>query len=267
MDMMEMTIVTYMGLGLIVGLLAGMLGIGGGGVIVPALVFLFAGRHIPSGLAMKLAIGTSLASILFTSLAAIRAQQKRRAIDWPIAMTLGPATLMGSLLSGYFAGFLPGAVLKVMFSIFLGFVGLQLLANWRPASHWRLPGRPVLFGVGVGIGALSAMLGIGGGSLTVPFLTACNVDMRRAIAISATLGLPIALFGATGFVLSGLHRSGLPSGSLGYVYLPALLGLTTVAMLVVPVGVHWAHHLPVLKLKRAFGGLLLAVSVQMFLMR
>jgi len=134
-------VITYMGLGLVVGLLTGMLGIGGGSVIVPALVFVFAREHIPSGLAMKLAVGTSLASILFTSLAAIRAQQKRRAIDWPIATTLGLATLMGSLVSGYLAGFLPGAVLKNVFGVFLGLVGLQLLANWQPTPHWRLPER------------------------------------------------------------------------------------------------------------------------------
>ncbi len=257
------SIFVYMGLGLLTGLLAGMLGIGGGSVIVPALVFVFASEHLPPGLAMKLAIGTSLASILFTSLAAIRAQQKRRAIDWKVAVPLGAATLVGSLASGYFAGFLPGLVLKEIFGVFLGLVGLQLLTGFAPPANWRLPRRPGLFGVGLGIGALSAILGIGGGSLTVPFLTACNVEMRRAIAISATLGLPIALFGATGFALSGLHRAGLPSGTLGYIYLPALAGLTTVAMAVVPAGVYLAHNLPVAQLRRLFGALLIAVGAQM----
>ncbi len=259
------SIFVYMGLGLLTGLLAGMLGIGGGSVIVPALVFVFAHQHLPPGLAMKLAIGTSLASILFTSLAAIRAQQKRRAIDWEVALPLGVATLVGSLVSGYIAGFLPGLVLKEVFGVFLGLVGLQLLTRWTPPANWGLPGRPALFGVGLGIGALSAILGIGGGSLTVPFLTACNVEMRRAIAISATLGLPIALFGATGFALSGLHRAGLPPATLGYIYLPALAGLTTVAMVVVPVGVHLAHNLPVARLRRFFGVLLIAVGTQMLL--
>lgn len=256
-------ILIYMGLGLGVGLLAGMLGIGGGSVVVPSLLYVFAGQHVPPGLAMKLAIGTSLGSILFTSLAAMRAQQKRRAIDWSVATTLGLAALLGSFASGYFAGFLPGVFLKTVFGVFLGLVSVQLLADWRPAAHWRLPERPALFGVGAVIGALSAALGIGGGSLTVPFLTACNVDMRRAIAISSTLGVPIALFGATGFVLSGQHQAGLPPESFGYIYLPALAGLTAVAMLVVPIGVHFAHRLPVSRLKRVFGALLLAVSLQM----
>lgn len=260
---MDVAIISYMGLGVVVGLLSGMLGIGGGSVIVPALVFLFGAQHISQGLVMKLAVGTSLASILFTSMASIWAQHKRGAIDWSVAAILGAATLAGSLSSGYFAGFLPGALLQRVFAVFLGFVGLQLLASWQPAPHWRLPRRPILIAVGVAIGAASAVLGIGGGSFAVPFLTACNVDMRRAIAISASLGFPISLFGAIGFVLSGWHHSHLPEGSLGYVYLPALLGLTVVAIFVVPLGVHLSHRLPVTKLKRAFGGLLLAVSVQM----
>ncbi|WP_298135390.1 sulfite exporter TauE/SafE family protein [Acidiferrobacter sp.] len=260
---MAAVILISMGLGLVTGLLTGMLGIGGGSVVVPALVYVFAKEHLPAGLAMKLAIGTSLANILFTSLAAISAQQKRRAIDWSVAAPLGAATLVGSLASGYLAGLLPGLVLKEIFGVFLTAVGLQLFADWHPAAHWRLPSYPGLVGVGIGIGAMSALLGIGGGSLTVPFLTACNVDMRRAIAISATLGFPIALFGAMGLALSGQHRAGLPPGALGYIYLPALAGLTTVAMLVVPVGVYLAHNLPVAQLKRVFGVLLIAVGVQM----
>ncbi len=257
----------YIVMGILVGLLGGMLGIGGGSLIVPGLVFLLRRQGIPLDLAMKIAVATSLASILFTSLRALHAQQRRQAIDWHIASLLGVAAVMGSLVSGYAAAYLSGAVLTVIFGIFLGIVGLQLLAAWRPVSHWALPGRPALFAVGIGIGALSALLGIGGGSLTVPFLTACQVDMRRAIAISTTLGVPIALFGALGFVSSGLQRSGLPPETWGYIYLPAFLGLTPVAVLVAPLGVYWAHRLPVGKLRRVFGVLLLATSSQMILMR
>lgn len=254
---------TYFGVGAIVGLLAGMLGIGGGGVVVPALLWIYGWQHISPDVRVHLAIGTSLGSIIFTSLSAIRAQQARHAIDWPVALTLAPATLLGSLASAYLAGFVSPHVLKLVFSVFLALISLQLLANWRPAAHWRLPPRPALFGVGAGIGAISAMIGIGGGSLTVPFLTACNVDMKRAIAISTTLGLPIALFGAAGFVLAGWHHPHLPAWSLGYVYLPALIGVTSVSMLVVPLGVRLSHRLPVAQLKRIFGLLLLVVALEM----
>ncbi|MHB1528802.1 MAG: sulfite exporter TauE/SafE family protein [Acidiferrobacteraceae bacterium] len=258
-----MTILIYISLGAVVGLLAGMLGIGGGGIVVPALLFAFSRQHINPTVRIHLAIGTSLATIVFTALSAIHAQQKRHAIDWPVALTLAPATLIGSLASGYLAGFIAPSTLKMIFTVFLGLISIQLLSNWRPAPHWRLPSRPGLLATGFGIGALSAMIGIGGGSVTVPFLSACNVDVKRAIAISAVLGLPIALFGAAGFVLSGWHHPGLPPWSMGYVYLPALIGIVSTSTLLAPLGVKWSHHLPVAPLKRIFGLLLLGVAVQM----
>lgn len=263
---METAFFGYMMMGGLVGLLGGMLGIGGGSLIVPGLVFLLRRQGVPLGLAMKIAVATSLASILFTSLRAMYAQEKRRAIDWHLVSILGVPVLLGSLVSGSLAAYLPGTILKGVFGAFLAIVGVQLLAAWHPISRWQLPGRLGLFAAGAGIGALSAMLGIGGGSLTVPYLTACQIDMRRAIAISTTLGVPIALFGAIGFVSSGWQRTGLPPDTLGYLYLPALLGLTPVAVLVAPLGVHWAHRLPVGTLRRIFGVLLLAVSAQMILM-
>nr|WP_232522180.1 sulfite exporter TauE/SafE family protein [Sulfuriferula plumbiphila] len=232
-------------------------------MVVPALIWIFRRAGVQPDVLTHLAIGTSLAAIIFTSLSAIRAQQKRGAIDWAVVRLLVPATLIGGLVSGYLAGFIPAATLKMIFSVFLIVVSLQLLAKWQPASHWTLPGPKGLWGVGLGIGSLSAMMGIGGGTISVPFLHACNVDMKRAIAISTTLGFPIALFGAAGFVLSGWHHAGLPAWSLGYVDLPALLAVGATSMAVAPLGVRLAHHLPVARLKRAFGILLLLVALQM----
>ncbi len=257
----------YMGLGLIVGLLAGMLGVGGGSIIVPALLFLFERNHVAAPVAIKLAIGTSLASILFTSLAAVRAQHKRRAIDWPLATTLAGAAFLGSFAGAYAAGFLPGALLKEIFGVFLGFVAWQLMSGWRPKAWRGLPSRPVLWAVGGCIGAVSALLGIGGGSMTIPFLSACEVDLRRAIAVSTVLGFPIALFGTAGFVLAGQRQVSLPAESLGYVYLPALIGLTSVSLAAVPLGVRLAHRLPVVGLRRILGALLVVVAIQMTLFR
>lgn len=256
-------IVFYLGLGVVAGLLGGMLGVGGGIVVVPALIWIFKQEGVQPDVLTHLAIGTSLASIIFTSLSAIRAQQKRGAIDWTVVRMLVPATLIGGLVSGYLAGFIPAGTLKMIFSVFLMFVSLQLLAKWQPAAHWTLPGPKGLWGVGLGIGSLSAMMGIGGGTISVPFLHACNVEMKRAIAISTTLGFPIALFGAAGFVLSGWHHPGLPAWSLGYIDLPALLAVGVTSIIVAPLGVRLAHHLPVARLKRAFGILLLVVALQM----
>ncbi|WP_413438854.1 sulfite exporter TauE/SafE family protein [Sulfuriferula sp. GW1] len=256
-------IVFYLGLGVVAGLLGGMLGVGGGIVVVPALIWIFKQEGVQPDVLTHLAIGTSLAGIIFTSLSAIRAQQKRGAIDWTVVRMLVPATLIGGLVSGYLAGFIPAGTLKMIFSVFLMFVSLQLLAKWQPAAHWTLPGPKGLWGVGLGIGSLSAMMGIGGGTISVPFLHACNVEMKRAIAISTTLGFPIALFGAAGFVLSGWHHPGLPAWSLGYIDLPALLAVGVTSIIVAPLGVRLAHHLPVARLKRAFGILLLVVALQM----
>ena len=256
-------IVFYLALGVFAGLLGGMLGVGGGIVVVPALIWIFKQEGVQPEILTHLAIGTSLAGITFTSLSAIRAQQKRGAIDWAVVRLLVPATLIGGLVSGYLAGYIPAATLKMIFSIFLLVVSLQLLAKWQPAPHWTLPGPKGLWGVGLGIGSMSAMMGIGGGTISVPFLHACNVDMKRAIAISTTLGFPIALFGAAGFVLSGWHHAGLPARSFGYVDLPALLAVGVTSIAVAPLGVRLAHHLPVARLKRAFGILLLMVALQM----
>lgn len=256
-------IVSYLGLGIVAGLLGGMLGVGGGIVVVPALIWIFRQEGVQPDVLTHLAIGTSLAIIVFTSLSAIRAQQKRGAIDWAVVRLLVPATILGGLASGYLAGFIPSATLKMIFSVFLLAVSIQLLANWRAAPHWTLPGPKGLWGVGLGIGSLSAMMGIGGGTIAVPFLNACNVEMKRAIAISSTLGFPIAVFGAAGFILSGWHHAGLPAWSLGYVDLRVLLAVGATSMLVAPFGVRLAHHLPVAKLKQVFGILLLLVALQM----
>jgi uncharacterized membrane protein YfcA len=256
-------IVSFLALGTVAGLLAGMLGIGGGVVIVPTLIWMFQRHGLPPAVIPHLAIGTSLATIVFTSLSAIRAQHKRRAIDWPVVRLLAPATLLGGFASGYVAGYIPAPALKGFFAVFLLFVGLQFILDWRPAAHWRLPGRGGLWGAGVGIGSLSALLGIGGGNITVPFLHACNLELKRAIAISTALGLPIALFGAAGFVLSGWGNALLPEASVGYVSLPALAAISAAAMLTAPLGVRLAHALPVTRLKRVFGVLVLAISLRM----
>jgi len=256
-------IASFLALGLVAGLMAGMLGIGGGVVIVPALIWIFQTDGMSGEIVPHLAIGTSLATIVFTSLSAIWAQQKRRAIDWSVVRLLAPATLVGGFISGYLAGYIPAATLQALFAVFLLFVGTQFILDWKPAAHWRLPSRTGLWTTGLGIGGLSALLGIGGGNITVPFLHACNMELKRAIAISTALGFPIALFGAAGFLVSGLGNATLPPGSLGYVSLPALAAVASVSMLSAPAGVRLAHALPVKRLKRIFGVLVLAIALRM----
>lgn len=258
-----MTLLLFLGVGVIAGLLAGMLGVGGGIVIVPVLLTAFHYLGIVPGLTAHLAIGTSLATIVFTSLSAIRAQQRKRAIDWPLVRALVPAVIVGSFLSGYVAGWISGGLLRTLFGVFLILASVQLLLNWRPAGHGGLPGRFGLWGAGAVIGMISALVGIGGGTLTVPFLSWCDVEMKRAVAASSTLGFALALFGAAGFVLSGWGHAELPPWSLGYVYLPAWLGISATSVLFAPLGVRLSHALPVGTLKRVFGVLLLLVAIRM----
>jgi len=249
--------------GAFAGLISGMLGVGGGIVLVPILIFIFGVLAIPVGMAAHMAIGTSLSTIIFTSMSAIYAQHRRKAIDWNLTRKLAPATILGSLISGYLAGLIPGLALKAMFGIFLVAAAAQMFFEWRPAPQRTLPGPMALLGIGTGIGALSAMLGIGGGTLTVPFFNWCNVDLRRAIATSTALGFGLAVFGTIGFIVSGFHRPGLPSDSFGYVSLPAMMGIASTAVILAPFGVHLAHRLPVRRLKRIFALLLFCLAVNM----
>lgn len=258
-----LVITSFLILGLFAGLLAGMLGIGGGVIVVPVLILIFQLSGWSDEIIPHMAIGTSLAAIVLTSLSAIWAQHKRRAIDWSLVGLLAPAALLGGLVSGYLAGYIPAPFLKGFFALFLFLVGVQFILDWRPAAHWHLPGKIGLWGAGLGIGSLSALLGIGGGNITVPYLHACNLELKRAIAISTALGLPIALFGAAGYILSGWGNVQLPSATLGYVYLPALAAISGAAILTAPLGVRLAHTLPVKRLKQIFGGLVLLIALVM----
>jgi uncharacterized membrane protein YfcA len=251
----------YLLAGAFAGVLSGMLGVGGGIILVPILIIIFSSSSMPAGLVAHMAIGTSLSTIIFTSMSAIYAQHRRRAIDWVLTRKLAPAIILGSLISGYLAGLIPGLVLKVMFGLFLSVAALQLFFEWRPAPYRTLPGQVTLVSIGTGIGALSALLGIGGGTILVPFFHWCNVDLRKAIATSTTLGFGLAVFGTIGFIMSGLERSGLPSGSYGYVSVPALIGISSTAMLFAPYGVYLSHRVPLHRLKRIFSLLLLCLAV------
>lgn len=252
-------------LGVIAGLLAGLLGVGGGVVVVPALVMLLPLVNVPEPLVMHLAVGTSLATIIFTGASSALKHHRQGNVEIPIALRLGGGVLVGSLLGGFVVGFVPATVLRVVFLVFIMLVALRMLFGIQPPATWQLPSPVRLFGAGGTIGALSAWVGIGGGALTVPFLVACHVDVRKAIGTSAALGSPLALAGVTGFILSGWRVEGLPPHSLGYVYLPALLGIAPLSMIGAPIGAAWTNRVPAAALKRGFAVLLLGASLKMAL--
>ena len=244
-------------------MLAGLLGIGGGLVIVPMLAYVLPGQGVETTHLMHLALGTSLASIIFTSISSLRAHHKRGAVRWDVVLKITLGIMFGTLAGAYVASFLPTRVLKGIFMIFLYYVSSQMISNRKPKPSTELPGPLGTNAVGAVIGVFSSLVGIGGGTLSVPFLTWCNVSIHHAIGTAAAIGLPIAVFGAIGFIWRGMGVAELPLYSLGYVYLPALVGIVCTSVLTAPLGAKLAHSLPVAKLKKVFAVLLFCVGTRM----
>lgn len=258
-----MVVLAYLGLGAVVGVLAGLLGIGGGLVIVPALFFLFSAQGFSEQIVMHLAVGSSLATVVFTALASSYAHHTRGAVLWPGVRMLAPGIVLGALGGAAVADSLPTPALRLAFAAFELLVAGQLAFGVRAAPQRGLPNWAGMTGAGTMIGALSAVLGIGGGTLTVPFLVWCNVGMRAAVATSAACGLPIALAGSLGFATAGWDNSKLPLWASGYVYWPAVLGIAATSVPCAPWGARLAHALPVQTLKRLFAILLAFIGVRM----
>lgn len=254
----------YLLLGAFSGVFAGMLGIGGGLVLVPALALMFATQgQIPAAETLHMALGTSMASIIFTAMASIRTHHKHGAVRWDVVKTITPGILLGTGVGTLFAASVPARPLAIFFTFFVCVVAVQMALNLKPKPTRDLPGSTGILGVGLGIGVLSSLVAIGGGSLTVPFLTWCNVKVQNAIGTSAAVGLPIALGGTAGYIFNGWAKADLPSGSFGYVYLPALVFLVVATMMTAPYGARLAHRLPVATLKRIFAGLLVLLAGKM----
>lgn len=253
----------YLGIGAVAGVLAGLLGIGGGLVIVPILVLTLTWQGAPLDHLMQISLGTSMASIVFTSVSSFMAHHRRGAVRWEVVRRIVVGILLGTFLGASVASRLPSNVLKVIFVAFLYYMAMDLLRNRKPKASRTLPGPWGMFGVGGLIGLVSAFVGIGGGTLSVPFMIYCNLPVHTAIGTSAAIGFPIALAGTAGYILNGLGAAPLPPWSLGFVYLPALVGVVGSSMLTAPLGVRLAHRLPVDKLKRVFALLLFVVGTKM----
>jgi uncharacterized membrane protein YfcA len=218
---------------------------------------------ISNQLIMHLALGTSLASIMFTSVSSFWAHHKRGAVHWDIVRRITPGIVIGTSLGAYVAARMSTNFLKVFFVVFLYYVAFQMLSGSKPKPSRDFPGTIGMFGVGNTIGVVSSLVGIGGGTLSVPFMMWCNLAVHEAIGTSAAIGFPIAIAGTVNYIYNGLHVAGLPHYSLGYAYLPALAGIVLASVMTAPLGVRLAHSLPVPQLKRVFAFLLLAVATKM----
>ena len=251
-------------LGMGSGFLAGLLGIGGGMVMVPVLTLILSERGVLPELAVKMAIATSMAAILFTSVASVRAHHKRGAVRWDIVKHLAPGIVFGSLLSsvGAFA-LLKGSWLALFFGLFVSFSATQMFLDKKPRPSRTMPGAVGKFSAGSVIGFLSGLVGAGGGFVSVPFMTWCNVAVHNAVATSAALGFPIALANVTGYIVSGQNIGDRPAYSFGYVWLLGFVVVAACSVLTAPWGARTAHTLPVRKLKRVFAGVLFVMASYM----
>ncbi len=262
--------IAYIAVGIVAGFLGGLLGIGGGVVIVPALIIIFdlfdlVAHGAPGGNGATLtAVGTSLASIIFTSAAAARVQIRAGMVEWGVVKGWTGFLIVGSYAAGFLAAMMSLEVLRMLIGAFLLFVAMVMLTSWKPSPHRGLPGRAmsaVLGGVG---GLVSGIAGIGGGNVVVPTLVYHNVPVHRATATASTLGLPIAVAGALGYMHRGWSDTSLSDGFLGFVYLPALAAIVVGSVALAPVGVRTAHRISATPLRRVFGVLLVIVSLRMF---
>lgn len=269
--MLLTAIVICLLVGAVAGLLGGLLGVGGGLIIVPALVWIYRAFSFPEQSLMQFAIATSLATILFTGVSSVRAHQRRGAVRWDLVKWLAPALMAGAFAGSQIADALGSERLMLLFGIFAALLALHMLfakhsdagtgAGEQTTAQTERQPPVIVHGVaGLLIGFASALFGIGGGSLTVPYLSVLRVRMQQAVASSSACGIPIAVAGAAGFMLAGWGRADLPAGSLGYVHLPSLAAIAVASIPLAMVGAKLAHRLPAVQLRRIFALVLLLVA-------
>jgi uncharacterized membrane protein YfcA len=256
-----MELLLYLLLGAAAGVLAGLFGVGGGLIIVPVLVLSFAAQGVAPEVLTHLAVGTSLATIIFTSINSVLEHQRKGAVRWPVFAWMALGILFGAALGSATAALIQGPMLQKIIGVFAIVIALQMTLELKPKASSVVPGKLGLTAAGGVIGWASAIFGIGGGSLSVPFLTWRSVPIQQAVATSAACGLPIAAAGALSFMLLGWDNPQLPGWSLGFVYLPALAGIATTSMLFARFGARLAHRLPPRVLKRLFALLLFSVGL------
>lgn len=250
-------------LGAFTGFAAGLLGVGGGMMMVPFITMLMTARHFPPELIVHMAIATSLATIVFTSLSSVRAHHRRGAVLWPVVRLLVPGILIGSWIGPWIGKQMNSSVLAICFAVFVAVSATQMLIDRKPSATRELPQRPGMFVAGGIIGVLGGLVGAGGGFVSVPFMTWCNVKIHNAVATSAALGFPIALAGTLSNIWFGMQAQNLPDGSLGFVYLPALAVIAVASVTTAPFGARTAHSLPVKSLRKIFAGVLYLLAAYM----
>lgn len=255
--------IVYLLMGLFVGFFAGLLGIGGGLILVTLMVYLFTVQGFPADRLLHLALGTSITSIVFTSISSLRAHHQHGAVRWDILRIAVPGLIAGTLFGTVVADLLKSKYLAIFFVIFVYYSAVQMFANIKPKPTRQLPGKVGMSAAAVIVGIVSSLVGVGGGVMTIPLMSLCNVPMRQAIGTSAALGLPIAVAGTVGYMANGLGKDHLPALSVGYVYVPALVGIVVGTFITVPWGARMAHTMPVTRLQKIFAVILFILATRM----
>jgi len=258
-----MTFFVFPLLGAVAGFIGGLLGVGGGLIVVPVLIMTFTLLSFDDSVLTHMAIGTSLATIIVTSVGAVCAHHRKGAVRWDILYWYAPGLALGALFGAEIADLMPGRTLQIVFGIFSIVIAIKMGLNLKASPHRQMPQKAALLLPGAIVGSISSLFGIGGGSLTVPFFSWCNVKIQQAVATSSAGGLPIAMSGALGFVITGWSSPELPEWSFGYVYLPALLGVGIFSAVFSQYGALYAHRLPAKTLKRLFSILLAIVGLKL----
>ena len=251
--------------GAVAGMFSGLLGIGGGIIIVPVLAMVFSSQGVNIDVLMHTAIGTSLATIVVTSLSSIRAHQKHKAINWTVVKMISVGIVAGGFIGAGVAKLIGGEDLKFIFSIFMLLIALQMFFGNESKPHRRLPEKIGMVLAGTSIGSIASLMGVGGGSMSVPFLTWCNMNIRNAVATSAAIGLPLSVSGTLGFIIMGWGVSERPVMSLGYINFPAFISIVIASVAFAPIGAWIAHRVSPVILKRIFAAFLLMIGIRMLL--
>ncbi|MGX9461944.1 sulfite exporter TauE/SafE family protein [Shewanella sp. A14] len=265
MDSLLQVFVICLVLGSVVGFLAGLLGIGGGLVIVPALLYILPSVGVDSSQIIQVAIATSLASIILTSMSSATAHHKRGNVPWELFKPIFPGIVIGSLASAFVSEQIASDDLQQTFAVFVVLMAVQMAFPFKVKTGGNIPSFIVLLIVSTIIALIAGLMGIGGGVLLVPFLSYCGLQMRQAVGLSSVTGMLIAISGTVGYIIAGYDVPNLPEGSVGFIYLPALMGIIISSMLCAPFGVKAASTWPTPVLKKIFACLLVVVGLKLLL--
>jgi uncharacterized membrane protein YfcA len=260
---MDQWLLVYIAIGAFIGFFAGMLGMGGGGIQVPLTTMAFAAQSFPREHILHAALGTAMATVIFTSISSLRAHHLHKRVNWDVLRRLLPGIVVGTGFGTVLARSIPTFHLALIFTVFVLYMAASMMFNWKPKPTRHLPG-PAGFAIaGIVIGTCSALAAMGGATLTIPFLVFCNVPFHTAIGTASAVGLPIAVIGSMGYLMNGWSAPGLPALSVGYIYVPALLGFTVGSVVLAPIGARLAHRTSERSLKRIFAIVIGALGLKM----